>query len=172
MFSDQLKVIKDVTEYLSSKRELGIQAFKKLVENIKGNNPKLVVFMMMHESIESYVRYGNEFKLHEEFFGVLSNDEIEVLSRYKYDEEKVNEDFIYWGTFGICGELFEFWLCQCFHDSGVANQVDIPFYFMSEPDSEEILHLNECNKIMNKKALQQSFELSMRKNSMDSPLEI
>ena len=173
MFENQVRAVQTITSYLGDKKEGGIAAFKSLGHKLKENPATLVVMMMPHEHLEVYIKRGDEVSLFEGFFEVVSHDELSEgtgFDNYKYDENIPVEDFVYWSTYDFEDQLFTMWLAQCFHASGLNEQIKIPIYYMSVPESEEVFHLNDFKKKYIKEAYQESYEIAVAHNSIDSPL--
>ena len=167
MFKNQLEVIEKTAQYLDSKKEIGIEAFKQLAAKCREIQPQFVLLMMPHENLEVYWKIGEEWKPCNDFEGILSQDEMEEMQRYDYSEENVHEDYMYWETTTLAGYIFEMWLSHCFHASKVGEELDISFYYMSVPESEEVFHLNSCRKKMRKSAFQEYYKMTMENNVVD-----
>ncbi|MEO1260277.1 MAG: hypothetical protein AAFZ15_15890 [Bacteroidota bacterium] len=174
MFQKQVEVIQQLANYLNSKKEKGIAAFKALNDELNEKPAAHVVMMMAHEHLEVYIKRGDSFDLYQGFFEVISHGELsEGMSydNYPYDENIPAEDYVYWSTYDFEAYLFEMWLVQCFHASGIKEQIKIPIYYMSVPESEEVFYLNEFKKKYIKEAFKEFFEMTMKHNSIESPLK-
>ena len=174
MFEKQVEVVQKLADYLSSKKEKGIAAFKVLGDELKEKPAAHIVMMMAHEHLEVYVKRGDNFDLFQGFFEVISHDELSEgtgFENYKYDENIPVEDYVYWSTYDFEGYFFEMWLAQCFHASGIKEHINIPVYYMSVPESEEVFYLNEFKKKYIKEAYKEFFDMTMKQNSIVSPLK-
>ena len=167
MFINQKEVIEKTTQYLDSKKEAGIETFKKLGIVCQTIQPKFVLLMMPHENLEAYIKNATQFEIFHDFKGVISNYEMEAMQRYDYNEENAHEDYLYWETAALAGKLFEMWLSHCFHAAKLDKQLSIPFFYVRVPESEEVFHLNECKKKLNKTAYEQQHKLNLKFNVLD-----
>ena len=134
-----------INKYLEARKEIGINAFKKLISRAKTKCAQIVVLSFTHENIEAYAKINGEFSLFEDLFMTLNQSKLDDLTMYSYNEEDEFEDYQYWKFNDIVWEFIEVWLIDCFALAEKEEGLDsISFYFKRNIDSLEVLELNSC----------------------------
>lgn len=143
MFSDNINRLSNINNYLASKKDEGIEAFRRLAEALNQDQAKLAILAFTYDNIETLGKIDDEFKLYESFFGILSHDTIYDYLFYEYENGNKIEEFRSRILVEMSWKLIEIWIATCFDLAKTKSIYDIPYYFKHNYSSLWILNLDQ-----------------------------
>lgn len=136
-----LKNLNSLNDYLDQRKAYCVKAFQSLFKKTSGDEMEFILMHFTYENIEVGVKGPSGFTFYQEFDSVISREQVDDITSFKYDPNDVYQDFMYSKYLEIYTSIIEVWILSCFTEAGIGNKMSFPLFYKANIDSMKIIDL-------------------------------